>query len=45
MAETDVAVGALAPAFTAPDENGQPWDLSEALERSAQVLVFYRGDW
>ena len=31
--------------FTAIDQNGQPWRLSEALGRGAVVLVFYRGDW
>ena len=45
MAQTELAVGAQAPDFSAPDEGGQPWRLSEALERAAQVLVFYRGDW
>ena len=45
MAETILPVGALAPDFTAPDQNAQLWHLAEALERSAQVLVFYRGDW
>ena len=45
MARTNVAVGAPAPVFAAADENGQLWHLSEALERSAQVLIFYRGDW
>ncbi len=45
MAETELAAGTLAPIFAAPDENGQLWQLSEALDRSAQVLVFYRGDW
>jgi len=45
MTQTELAVGALAPVFAAPDENGQTWHLSEALERSAQVLIFYRGDW
>ena len=45
VAETEVAVGTPAPIFAAPDENGQLCHLSEALERSAQVLIFYRGDW
>jgi len=45
VAQTEVAVGVQAPVFAAPDENGQPWHLNEALERSAQVLIFYRGDW
>lgn len=45
MTETDVVVGARAPVFAAPDENGQLWHLTDALKRSAQVLIFYRGDW
>ncbi len=27
------------------DQGGQRWRISEALERGAVVLVFYRGDW
>ena len=45
MTQTEVAVGVRAPVFAAADENGQPWHLNEALQRSAQVLIFYRGDW
>jgi peroxiredoxin len=45
VAQIDVAVGAQAPVFVAPDENGELWHLSEALTRTAQVLIFYRGDW
>jgi peroxiredoxin len=45
VTQTEVAVGAQAPVIAAPDENGQQWHLSDALERSAQVLIFYRGDW
>ena len=45
MAETTLAVGAPAPDFTAPDQDDLSWHLAEALEQSAQVLVFYRGDW
>ena len=45
MTETRLRVGAQAPDFTAPDEDDQPWHLGQALEQSAQVLVFYRGDW
>jgi peroxiredoxin len=45
VAHTEVAVGARAPVVAAPDENGQLWHLSDALEHAAQVLVFYRGDW
>ncbi len=45
MAQTEAAVGAQAPDFAAPDENGHLWSLGAALERAPQVLVFYRGDW
>ena len=45
MAQTELAVSGQAPGFTAPDENGQLWDLTNALERAPQVLIFYRGDW
>lgn len=45
MTQTEGGVGAQAPIFAAPDENGQLWHLSDALERAPQVLVFYRGDW
>jgi AhpC/TSA family len=45
MTETAVQVGAMAPDFEAPDENGNTWRLSEAVTRAVQVLVFYRGDW
>ncbi|MDP9370125.1 MAG: hypothetical protein M3Q03_17960 [Chloroflexota bacterium] len=31
--------------FELMDQAGQPWRLSDALERSAIILVFYRGDW
>ena len=45
MTEAAVAVGALAPDFEAPDENGKMWRLRDAIQGAAQVLVFYRGDW
>ncbi len=45
MTRAGVTVGARAPDFTATDEQGRPWRLADALERSAQVLVFYRGGW
>ena len=45
MAMTSLAVGAQAPDFTAPDEQDRSWRLTDALGRSPQVLVFYRGDW
>jgi peroxiredoxin len=43
--QTELAVGAQAPDFSLPDEDGQEWRLSDAVRRSTQVLVFYRGDW
>jgi peroxiredoxin len=45
MTQANLETGAPAPDFAAPDEQGRDWRLSEALGRSAQVLVFYRGDW
>jgi peroxiredoxin len=33
------------PNFELPDEEGQPFNLSEWLEEGPLVLVFYRGDW
>ena len=45
MTGTAVEVGALAPSFEAPDQDGKIWRLRDALQRAAQVLVFYRGDW
>lgn len=45
VSQTELTVGAQAPDFTAPDEHGQPWRLSDALRRTVVVLVFYRGDW
>ncbi len=37
--------GASVPDFELTDQAGQPWHLSDALQRAAVVLVFYRGDW
>lgn len=31
--------------FELIDQAGQPWRLTDALQRGAIVLVFYRGDW
>jgi peroxiredoxin len=45
IVEAKLAVGALAPDFTAPDEKGERYQLSNALRVAPQVLVFYRGDW
>jgi peroxiredoxin len=38
-----IAPGERAPAFTLPDEKGQPVTLPTA--DAPVVLVFYRGDW
>lgn len=45
MTMTTIAVGQQAPTFEAPDQHGNPWSLTEQLERGPVVLVFYRGDW
>ncbi len=45
MAADQLAVDARAPDFTAPDQDGQEWRLSAAVQRATQVLLFYRGDW
>jgi len=45
VTQTSIGVGARASDFTAPDQDDEQWQLSKALLRSAQVLVFYRGDW
>jgi peroxiredoxin len=45
VTQTSIGVGVRAPDFTARDQDDEPWQLSKALLRSAQVLVFYRGDW
>jgi peroxiredoxin len=45
VTQTNIGVGARAPDFAASDQNDEPWQLAKALLRSAQVLVFYRGDW
>ena len=44
MTQTRIGVGP-SPDFTVPDQDDEQWQLSKALLRSAQVLVFYRGDW
>lgn len=31
--------------FELPDHEEKPWRLTDNLERSPVVLVFYRGDW
>lgn len=40
-----VGVGALAPDFTLPDQDGRSHTLSAERGRRAVVLVFYRGHW
>ena len=40
-----VAVGEMAPDFTLESHRGTKVRLSEAREKSAVVLVFYRGYW
>ena len=42
---TGVSVGARAPSFELPDEEGQPFNLHEQLGEGPLVLIFYRGDW
>jgi peroxiredoxin len=38
-------VGAQAPRFELPDQNGKPWRSSELLERGRLVICFIRGRW
>ena len=47
MTETNTGLheGQQMPAFELPDEEGQPFNLSEWLKEGPLVLVFYRGDW
>jgi hypothetical protein len=47
MIETNTGLheGQQMPNFELPDEEGQPFNLSEWLEEGPLVLVFYRGDW
>jgi peroxiredoxin len=40
-----LALGELAPAFIAQDQNGQSVHLDEQLKKGPVVLVFYRGQW
>lgn len=40
-----MTIGQQAPTFEAPDQDGNPWVLTQHLERGPVVLVFYRGDW
>jgi peroxiredoxin len=36
---------AVAPSFSANDQNGKPQELKSLLSKGAVVLVFYRGQW
>ena len=45
MTQSALWVGAQAPDFTAIDQDGNPWRLSDALARGTQLLFFYWGDW
>jgi peroxiredoxin len=38
-------VNALAPDFSAKDQQGKPFQLSSALKKGSVVVVFYRGQW
>lgn len=40
-----INVGDTAPDFTLTDAMGEKYQLSDVTEKSAVVLVFYRGDW
>ena len=42
---TPVGIGAMAPDFTLPDQNGNKVTLTDARSKSPVVLVFYRGYW
>jgi len=44
MTET-VAPGTPAPAFTLPDQKGEPHTLASYLARGPVVLAFHRGTW
>lgn len=41
----NISEGQKLPAFVLPDEQGEPFDLSEELTNGPVMLVFYRGDW
>lgn len=40
-----IHVGNQAPTFELPDQDRQPWSLSDHLQKGPIALVFYRGDW
>lgn len=42
---TDLQAGDRAPNFALPDQDGQPWMLSDHLAAGPAVLIFYRGGW
>jgi peroxiredoxin len=39
-----LAIGSLAPAFTAPASDGKTYHLAELLKTTAVALVFYPGN-
>ena len=41
----NIRVGERFPAFILPDEQGEPFDLSNEIAEAPLMLVFYRGDW
>jgi peroxiredoxin len=45
LAANSLGVGARAPEFTLPDNNGKPVSSSELLSRGRLVLCFFRGRW
>ncbi len=45
VAEGTLKVGVKAPDFTLPNGDGKLVSLSEYIQRSPVVLVFYRGFW
>src|SRR4051812_15985846 len=45
LADRILPMGAKAPDFTLPDQNGRPVALSELLARGQVVIDFYRGRW
>ena len=41
----NISVGERFPVFILPDEQGELFDLGNALAEAPLMLVFYRGDW
>ncbi len=42
---TGIEIGSIAPDFSATDQNDSTFNLYEALEHNAIVLIFFRGHW